>query len=65
VRGAGASSRDDFFDGGARNFLVDIYDADLRACSRKSEGDRSSDTTAGAGDDRNFAVQKEILLNVL
>ena len=57
MRRGTAARRDDFFDGAARNFLVDIYDTHNRTFDGKSEGNRAADAAACTGDDCNFAVQ--------
>jgi hypothetical protein len=51
VSGSDASRRDNFFGGAARNFLIDIYDADGRAFGGESEGNRAADATSRAGND--------------
>jgi hypothetical protein len=56
VRGCTAARLDDFFDGAALNFLVDIHDADSRAFGGKSEGNCAPNAAACASDDCNFAV---------
>jgi hypothetical protein len=57
MRRRAASGRDNFFNSGARNRVINIHNANSRAFAGESESDRAADAAACPGNYRYFSIK--------